>query len=213
MTLGLMPEELILHLKRTRLIKGLTRPELAGIFGIRNTTLGRWETRKRVPSPKNQRMIFEWLQEVKGTPPDAVVIAYWAGLFDGEGMITIGRGAGTRPAPFFVLVSLTNTDADIIKDFHHRFGGRLHQIPSNDFNKRPVSVVTLASKQACKFIALVHPYLRLKRRHADLALTLEEFIRSYGTGRKLSPEELTKRKQLYEAMRQLNQRGISGAAI
>jgi hypothetical protein len=110
-------------------------------------------------------------------------LAYWAALIDGEGHIAIRytpvrTGGGVAYQARF---SLRMTDLGIVQKFADRFG--LKVLPKS--YKSALSVLPLYAAEcscgpAAQLLAVLLPYLRLKRRQAELAIMLEEEKRQPG---------------------------------
>lgn len=139
-----------------------------------------------------------------------VELAYWAGLFDGEGSIRINRyqnkDSHHKSPTYTVQLQLSLTDKQTVDDFEMLFKGtrtirRDIRVNNSDqycwAAKGDIAVATLKA---------LRPFLRLKREKADLAL---EFHREKGPNpsRLLTSEELELREQYYQRMRRLNRRG------
>jgi len=52
-------------LKQTREALGLSHRLLAGILGVGHSTISYWETGRKCPNDKHQKLISAWLQEVE----------------------------------------------------------------------------------------------------------------------------------------------------
>jgi len=145
---------------------------------------------------------------------DKAVYAYFAGIMDGEGTITICRSEyvanrkaeGNRPARRYktvgisLKISVKNTDMRLMKWLKSRFGGEYYL----DTGKKPENwkdsyVWHYAAESKEDFLLAILPYLIIKREQALVAL---EYIR---LGRDIRCPE--KRQALYEKIVALNQRG------
>lgn len=96
--------------------------------------------------------------------------AYAAGFFDGEGCILVVLQGGTY---FFVgaKVGMGTRSRPVLDWLHARYGGSINAYG------RPQNGVTLpvwrvSGRKCASFLERVRPFLRVKRREADLALTL-----------------------------------------
>ena len=117
--------------------------------------------------------------------------AYLAGLFDGEGSITISkrsaRSKSGRYIPYYVLVvCLVNTHLPTILTFAEMFRSGNRRVYPTTYakkprteNGRPCYTWNVASEVAENFLRCVHPYLRIKKEEADLAFEFRDHIRRY----------------------------------
>jgi intein/homing endonuclease len=145
---------------------------------------------------------------------DKARYAYFAGIMDGEGTITICRSEymakrkaeGIRPARQYhtigisLKISVKNTDLRLIKWLKSRFGGEYYL----DTGKKPANwndsyVWHHKAESKEEFLLAILPYLIVKR---EQALTALEYLR---LGRNVRCPE--KRQALYEKIVALNQRG------
>lgn len=120
-----------------------------------------------------------------------VMLAYAAGLFDGEGSITIQRSNNT----FSLVVRVTSTDRPIVDFLLLHFGGWIGvQTPNKNVkNCRPCWFWGIQSKAASLFLARIAPFLVIKKSQADLAAEFQARIGARGVNR-LTPEEVTTRE-------------------
>lgn len=127
--------------------------------------------------------------------------AYLAGLVDGEGTISIYLN---QRGYYITHTSITLTSEDLILWLQETFDGNVHHIK----NDRKAEHQERWKWQISSTLMRTHlpsmlPYLRLKRRHAEIAL---EFLsgRRRGTNITYGTEWQT---VLYEEIRVLNLRG------
>lgn len=130
-----------------------------------------------------------------------------AGLFEGEGTITIGVRKSDRT--FRLICTVGNTDFAVIAFFHDRWPGWVQPAYGERPGRRPSRSWTVAGPRAEAFVREIGPYLRTERvrRKADLAL---EF-RAAQSRRKLvwtAPGYKAEQERIYQAMRALNRRGV-----
>jgi hypothetical protein len=107
-------------------------------------------------------------------------LAYMAGFFDGEGCVTLryqvlkdGRNCFRR------RVCVVNTNQDILKTFQSCFGGyfkeRVHMKRYKGCeNHKHIFEWTDTETTADVFIEKIIPYLRLKKRQAELYLEYQK---------------------------------------
>jgi len=99
-------------------------------------------------------------------------LAYYAGLFDGEGAITLHPTQITSPRQrktYFLSVHLTSVDEERVLELQIAFGGNIFTYEGKRNNKTAYRWLVVRNT-ANKFLSSVLPYLRLKRHRAELAL-------------------------------------------
>jgi hypothetical protein len=137
------------------------------------------------------------------------VLAYTAGLIDGEGYIGIVK----RHRPDFhgrryhqPTVKLVSTDEGMV-DWMLQFGGYKYRRKPTTTNRNPTWWWELRGWiQIEPFLRQISPWLRTKAEHA--VVMAEFFASPKGKGRvRLSEEVLAGRERLYLRLRQLNRRG------
>lgn len=125
-------------------------------------------------------------------------LAYVAGIFDGEGCISIQRNkphAGGKSPCYALHVSVSNTDKRIINFLLELVGGGSCK---HNNEKRPNQRLCydwrVQARVAVRFLKAIRPYLLLKAEQADLAI--EFWSRIHYGSRRLSSEELDTRDSL-----------------
>jgi hypothetical protein len=106
-------------------------------------------------------------------------LAYFAGFFDGEGCVTIGRGVTQYKGRIghWVLVQVTNTDPRPIQALHDAFAGHMFRDDRRRGNERPCYRWQANSRVACRFLEAIRPYSRIKAEQIDVALAFQETLR------------------------------------
>lgn len=109
-------------------------------------------------------------------------IRYVAGLFDGEGMVSVTKWAkpGSTHIRYQLRVSIGMSHRPIIEALHAKFGGSLHN-NRHDLrsSKNRIQFNWIASSQiAATFLRKVIPHLVVKRDEAELALAMQAHIDS-----------------------------------
>jgi len=101
---------------------------------------------------------------------------YWAGLFDGEGCISINKNKGSqnRPYRFCLFVSVSNTSLWLLELLKMQYGGSIHELLScrNKGNK-PCYQWTITTQVASNFLKIILPYLFLKKPQAELGILFQ----------------------------------------
>lgn len=132
--------------------------------------------------------------------------SWGAGLFEGEGTVTIGvrRSDDT----YRLICTIGMTDQQIIEWFADRWGGWL-QLGHHQERRRPVWIWTVAGPRALAFVLDLEPYIRSDRVRAKFAVALafRELQGAYQFGPR-SAEHKAQQRALYEQMKKLNRRGV-----
>jgi len=141
--------------------------------------------------------------------PNEIDMAWAAGLFEGEGTITMTRIKSTKTENLTCSVIIVgNTDIEIVQLFHKWWGGWLRKrkkVPG----KKQAYEWALRGKQTCVFVADILPYIKTQRVIQKAKLLLEaEALRRHAPMR--GQEALTTQARLWEYLiefRRLNKRG------
>jgi hypothetical protein len=145
-------------------------------------------------------------------------VIYTAGLFDGEGSVclqvkhTQRSSAGLPKRAPLLLVQLSLTDEATIRWLGETWGGSLfigHRLHSQQPHHRIVHSWRLHSAAAQIFLETVLPFLRVKRRQAELGIRSR---RDCAPNRKLGPTAMLGRLALRDELVALNGRQGSSAA-
>src|SRR5574343_197590 len=113
---------------------------------------------------------------------DQLELAYLAGVIDSDGSITIGvdkcnRGGcgnpGTHPK-FFEIVAVRQCDTEAIDLAQKLFGGNVAIGKPGSLRGRPSYDWVAYGPRACTVVETLLPYLRIKRKQAELVLALRE---------------------------------------
>ena len=101
-------------------------------------------------------------------------IAYTAGLFDGEGSITLTPIRSTRfPSP---QVAVASNDREVLEWLKAQFGGSI----STKQPRRPTHSVSydwrLTDRRALGFLRQIRPYLKIQRKIKRVDLLLSEYV-------------------------------------
>ncbi len=104
------------------------------------------------------------------------VLAYTAGLLDGEGCIGINRTCPNEMlTPKYVAVTnIGNTDYNMILWLQEQYGGYVYPKTKNHQGCKDVWGWQVNNRQAYDLLTAVMPYLRSKRRQAELLITYWE---------------------------------------
>jgi hypothetical protein len=134
-------------------------------------------------------------------------LAWAAGLFEGEGTIRINRP--TRRNLGTLVVSVVNTDRQVVDFFQARWPGYMKPATGLGPNARPAWVWVSAAREASGFLRQVLPYLRRDRvrERAWSGLAFQDHKRSDRSNRTEAYREEDFNAYLW--MRELNARGVS----
>lgn len=110
-------------------------------------------------------------------------LAYSAGLFDGEGCVSIERMGGKQTKTwkrkyYRLVVDVVSTSFDLVKFLHKRFGGSIFEYNSAKrcSTWKKAYRWRLGPTEAENFLRKLLPYLIYKKKHAELALRYREEI-------------------------------------
>jgi hypothetical protein len=126
-------------------------------------------------------------------------LAYWAGLFDGEGCVLIARGRnpGRKVVQHWLTVSVSNTDLDVLRELGERFGGSI----ATDRTRKPHWHTCYhwhtSGRIAAAFLSAILPFARVKRAQIELALAFQSSL----DGRARTAEVQAERDAVYYQLR------------
>lgn len=165
------------------------------------------------------------MSKLYDNPQQAALLGYFAGIIDGEGCIRINRttseksleqrqalGLGAVYAPTIAVGMVVKEVPQLL---HKYLSGSLREerVPG----KRSIWRWTITSRpQAIEVLNLLLPMLVAKRKQAELLLDFcqkrEQSTGGRGEGRlRMSPQELQRREDAYQAMRKLNAVGAAAS--
>lgn len=152
---------------------------------------------------KRLKRTMDRVARVEARPKIGSLDCAWAaGLFEGEGTVTLSANKAMRVRP---SISVPNTDREVVEFFHRRWGGsiRNHQ-PSG--NARLVHVWGLSSGEPIEcFIRDMLPFIRTRRVRDKMEIVLQDVVDRFAN---------VQRGKVYErsldrmaTIRELNRRG------
>lgn len=136
-------------------------------------------------------------------------LIYTAGLFDGEGCISLARTSSTNASRHYavtLLVEVSNTNEWIIQWLRFNYGGGIYYQDRTSSQFSNVWRWQLRCKQAVRFLQLIFPYLKLKRPQAELAI---QFQSRQKRGQRLTDEKIALDEANRVLMGKYNKRGRS----
>lgn len=106
-------------------------------------------------------------------------LAWVAGFFDGEGSVSISHIKST--GQYYLHVRIVQNIEHIIKKLSTDFaeGTSVYKDKAYDNNaKRPIWRLCMGNKRAYNFLKLIYPYLRIKRKQAELGIQFQDMLYS-----------------------------------
>jgi len=123
-----------------------------------------------------------------------ILHAYFAGIFDGEGTVTMVRQRSTeRKSP---VVSVSSTTRCILEELKHHYGGHIStQKVYQDHHKQSWSW-KLSFNSALAFLQLIRPFMREPEKVRRTDLLLNNYKKATPRNGKYSPDQLLLREKL-----------------
>src|SRR3990167_9491763 len=140
---------------------------------------------------------------------------YLAGLFDGEGCISIRKtfrsGKNGKRIWFMPTLSCNQSDLPlkriVIEEFKNRFGGTINKEPGRGNSRDSVRWSLQGTKKILSFLDELEPYLFIKQPHCVVIRRFLKTCRIDHNPAPLSIIELTKKETLFVEMKKLNSVG------
>ncbi len=139
--------------------------------------------------------------------PTPIEMSWAAGLFEGEGTITIGVRKSDET--YRLICTVANTDKSVLTFFHDRFDGWLQPAYGKRPGRKPAWSWTVAGPRAEKFLMAVRRYVMTERVMRKLCIGM--MFRACQSVRKrdwLRKDYKPKQRALYFDMKELNKRGV-----
>ncbi len=134
-------------------------------------------------------------------------IEYIAGLFDGEGSVSIQkrkpRGRGESPNYILTVCLGFRHGMDILQKIKKHYGGIIHIVRYGKLKERAYPRWYATYNQAYRFLKDILPFLIIKRKAAELGIKFRE-EKKKRTGRKLTEAEIRKREDMRLKLKELN---------
>lgn len=141
----------------------------------------------------------------------AVLIAYLAGIIDGEGCISLRRNKGR--GQYYVRVCVGIAHRRTCELLQETFGGNVRQEKRSKYpNAQPIFRWDMSrTEDVLNFLEQVAPFIRIKARQVKLAYEwIELKKRNISLGPvKLSDAEIQRREDMYQKMREFNAVGAA----
>lgn len=138
-------------------------------------------------------------------------LAYFAGLFDGEGCVQIAHHkpqAGKRTEQHTLRCAIQMTDEKSVRSFLC-FGGSVcfKGYYTRNPKWKPQWTWSISSNQAKGFLEIMLPHLRLKREQAKMAIEFQEVRKHPRLINKVSSGEIAKRDWYWKKLKELKRSG------
>lgn len=130
---------------------------------------------------------------------------YLAGFFDGEGSISIIYYNKRNINEFYILIQISNTNLDILKEFQKRFSGKIYPLKIKSENHTQAYSWKITAIVASLFLKNMLPYLVIKKSQAELAL---KFQQRQFKGKFINNNEMDLRLKMRNEMLELNGRHL-----
>lgn len=124
---------------------------------------------------------------------------YFAGFVDADGYLGVCRNGGYLSP----TVQATSVDSEHIELLHSIFGGNVYTAKPRSNKHRPANHLYWRGAAAIEIATELHPYLRLKKRQAEL-LILYPITKPFET---LSIDLIKTQGRIYDLLRILNKKG------
>jgi hypothetical protein len=146
------------------------------------------------------------------------IVAYLAGVFDGEGSITISKAPprGRYKSPIYrLMVQISNTNLEVLRIAQNQYGGCVGGPFLRGLRWRPYYRWKLDDENSMNFLRDIEPYTQIKHGHIQTALEFREQVltshteslgKGYGS-KPMSNDEVDVREALYQRMRHLSESG------
>ena len=139
--------------------------------------------------------------------PDATVLAYIAGIIDGEGCICIYTTKRRTTTAGQMKVVVANTNRALLEFLKLHFGGSISARNNITYNPRSKQCFEwiVASRKALYLLQFIEPYLRLKKLQAQVAVEYQ--LQRRNRGCRLTDKEKAVAEAQKITMNRLNKKG------
>jgi len=135
------------------------------------------------------------------------VLAYMAGLVDGEGYIGIRKNIAT----FQALIQISMTHQDVIRWVHTNFDGTFEIVDrasKEGSNQEIIYRWTLSSKdKVLQLLEALYPFLIVKRLHCAIAVEFCRKFNNQSNGKRYSANDKAIMAMYYDVMAVANDKG------
>lgn len=131
--------------------------------------------------------------------------AYIAGFLDADGCIGVYHNGNEK---WTTNLSFSNVKREILDFIKSELGeGSLYNAPPRE-NCRLVYTLRMGGAAAARAVNGLLPFIRLKKRQAELLLEFQELKENHSIGHRLSLIEKEKRQEIVDEIKILNKRGF-----
>ena len=122
--------------------------------------------------------------------------AYAAGMFDGEGSVSLIRHCENRShSP---QVSIASTDLEAVRWFQKRFGGSVVTKQPRQSNHSVSYDWRLTDRRALAFLEIIRPYLVIERKIRRIDLLLADYVACTPRNGRYTEDMLKRKEALIE---------------
>lgn len=143
------------------------------------------------------------LEKSSVEPIPIEILAYVAGLFDGEGCVNFVRSKNSRS--LVLRAHIVNTDREILDFISSIFGGVVRQVTRRNDHWKTAYRLDFINRHASSFLEKIDPWLRIKSNQSTIAMGWE-FLRSEGQAK--TKETWNAYALLERQLTWLNKKGI-----
>ena len=148
-----------------------------------------------------------------------IELAYLAGFLDGEGCFTLVKTYRQDVRFDYwgnIQCGMANTpqNREILQWLKNLFGGYYKEFPQTEKrklrNQKPVVFWRIVSQSSAKCAKQLLPFLRVKRRQAEIIIAFAKLQEKHRRkrGLKFTKAEIEKRENLLQEIRKLNKKGL-----
>lgn len=126
-----------------------------------------------------------------------ISLEYMAGLFDGEGTVTLLK---CDPSPYRqVVVSIQMCDKSLVEEIKNSYGGATTYRKARKANYSDAWTWKLTHRKAMDFLASILPYVRLPAKRQRISYILDNYDAVFKANGKYTEQEKTQRLIFEEA--------------
>lgn len=140
-----------------------------------------------------------------------VEVAYLAGFFDGEGSIFIStekHNSCPHKLRHHLTLRISNTNSDILHLLFSIFKvGVVKKQPTPEMETKGWTqdwVWVIVSRGAVNLLEMMLPYLKVKKKQAELAIKFQSLLMKNPKGHSITVEEFIERGELRNKIKELN---------
>ena len=127
-------------------------------------------------------------------------IVYTAGLFDGEGNISIHKATKKKYTEYYLAIAIVNTHLPTMEYLKERFGGEYYPITLGKRGRKQCWRWELHYGKAAEFIEILYPFLVIKKADADIAIKFRQTINTIKRSR-VSQDTMKLRESYYQEIK------------